>query len=209
MVNGFTVLHFMADGHTPSAKDAFIIISLIERVRRPEGVVVVLPQEARFPDPKFIGVFFQLAGTALFTRHAIIGMVGKQKLDHQSTGILYSLRVRSDHHLAGHGIGTRCHQAPGALHLYNAQTAGAGRRQIPSIAEMRDRDSFLFAGIEDGHSCLGFHFATVDGQLDICHVSTPLVVIYRESIGLQEPTLSAVPHRPRAASRSRRASLMI
>jgi hypothetical protein len=208
MVNGFTVLNFMADGHTPSAKDALIVISLIERVRRPKGVVVVLAHESRFPDAKFVGVFFQLAGAALFTRHAVIGMVGEQKLDHQSPSFLNSLCVRSDHHLAGHRIGTRCHQSPRTLHLYHAQTAGCGRRQIIPIAEMRDRDSFLFAGIKDGHSCLGFHFTTVDGQLDICHVSTPLVVIYRESVGLQESALLVVSYRLRAACRSRMVSSM-
>jgi hypothetical protein len=120
MVNGFTVLHFMTDGHTPSAKDALIVISLIERVRRPKGVVVALSYEARFPDAKFVGVFFQLAGTALFTRHAIIGMIREQELDHQSPGVLHSLRVRPDDHLTGYRIGTGCHQAPGALHLHNA-----------------------------------------------------------------------------------------
>jgi hypothetical protein len=77
MVHRLAILHFMADGDTPPAQDALIVIPFIERVGGSNGIVVFLSLEARLPNAKFVGVFFQLAGTALFTSHTIIGMVGE------------------------------------------------------------------------------------------------------------------------------------
>jgi hypothetical protein len=77
MVHRLAILHFMADGDTPPAQDALIVIPLVERVGGSNGIVVFLSLEARLPNPEFVGIFFQLTGTALFTGHAIIGMVGE------------------------------------------------------------------------------------------------------------------------------------
>jgi hypothetical protein len=77
MVHRLAILHLMADGDTPPAQDALIVIPLIERVGGSNGIIVFLSLEARLPNTKFVGVFFQLAGTALFTSHTIIGMVGE------------------------------------------------------------------------------------------------------------------------------------
>jgi hypothetical protein len=77
MIHRLAILHFMADGDTPPAQDALIVIPLVERVGGSNGIVVFFSLKARLPNPKFVGVFFQLAGTALFTGHAIIGMVGE------------------------------------------------------------------------------------------------------------------------------------
>ncbi len=103
LIDCLAVLQLMTDGHAPSAEDTLVVVPFEEGIGCPDGVVVFISHKSWFPDAKLIGVFFELAGAALLAGHAVIGMIGEQKLDDQFPGIQHPLRIGTNDHLVGHG----------------------------------------------------------------------------------------------------------
>ena len=113
----------------------------------------------------------QVALAALVADRAVERMVDQQELHHAVARLLDHRRVGLDDHAVG-----RRHRAGGdrlgrLLHLDQAHAAIAGDRQALVVAEARDLDADLLAGLQHGGARRDLDLDTVDDQLR--HCSTP------------------------------------
>jgi len=92
--------------HRPP-QNALVVIPLKKRIGRANRIVVFLPFEARLSNPELISILLQLAGAAFLAGHAVIWMVGQEKLNHLLSGLLDPFGVSLHHHLIGDRVGAR------------------------------------------------------------------------------------------------------
>ena len=162
VIDCLAVLQLITDGHTPSAEDTFVVVPFEKGIGCPDRVVVFLSHKSWFSDTQLIGVFFELAGAALLARHAVVRMIGEQKLDDQFPGIQHPLRIGANDHLVGHGVGAGSHQGSRPFHLHHAHPAGRGRRQVFPVTEVGNLDPRLPGRLENGRPLFSLNFTAID-----------------------------------------------
>ena len=120
--------------------------------------------EARAVEAVGHRLVLQVALAALVADRAVERMVDQQELHHPLARLLDHRRVGADHHVVADRHGAGGDRLGRALHLDQAHAAIAGDRQPLVIAEARDLDAGLLAGLQDGDPVLDLDLDSVDGQ---------------------------------------------
>ncbi len=129
--------------------------------------------EARAADAEGHGLVLQVALPALVADRAVERVVDEQELHHAFARLLHHRRLGVDDLGAAVPVGRQIVDAHGAggdrlrhaLHLDQAHAAVAGDRQALVIAEARDLDAGLLAGLDQRDAVLDLDGHAVDDQL--------------------------------------------
>ena len=165
--------HLRHEAHAARAVDAAVHGRLDQRpqvflLHRP---LVLL--EARAAEAVGHGLVLQVALAALVADRAVERVVDEQELHHPLARLLHHGRVGVDDLGGAVLVGGKVVDAHGAggdrlgaaLHLDQAHAAVAGDRQALVVAEARDLDAGLLAGLDQRDAVLDLHGRAIDDQL--------------------------------------------
>jgi hypothetical protein len=165
-VHQSNALHFVADGHAASAKDAFGIVPNNGRA----GII-----DEIFGSHTFIPVFVNLDGIAQFLQftilippatQAFLVVVREHQFVNDLTHVADSFSVGMYHHPFPDFRHTGSHEVFGTLHFHDAYAAGTGFMNILQIAKMRYQNIVLFCRRKNGGAFFGLNFLVVDNEFD-------------------------------------------
>ena len=138
-----------ADANAPAAEDALLGVS----DDRPAGGVrrefFSFSGEEAAADSHRIRQVLQFAVAVAFARLAVLRMVIEQEFDDIAAGTADFRRIRPDDHSVGDLYAARRHVKRNALHLDDADSAGAGKAQLGVVTQSRDIDPQLFGRFHD------------------------------------------------------------
>ena len=155
-------LHRVAYRHAAAALDALAVVAH-QRRRAAVGVCPRLGAlEGHAGNPQILGQPLQLAIAVAGAGRAGAVVLGKQQFHNLPPRPPHAGRVGRHNHARGHRGGAGWHQRPGAMDLDQADAAGAGRAEVPEMAEGRDADAGPGAGGENGLSRLRLDPLVVD-----------------------------------------------
>ena len=129
------------------------------------------------PHAHRIGQVLQFAVAVALAGLAVLGVVVQQQFDDIAAGLADVGRVGLHLHALPNLLTARCHVKPHPLDLDHAHATGTLQAQVGMVAEPRDADPQLLAGLHDRRAVVNGHGRAVDRQRDFFRVHVVIMIL--------------------------------
>ena len=163
--NDGDLLHALAHRDAAAAEDALFVVA---HEIAGGGILLVLglfALEAVLVAAVLVGELLQFAVGGADAGEALLFMVGEQQLERGLARLAHFFGIGEYLHALVDGVHAGGDQRTGALHLANADAAGADLVDVFEIAEGGDVDADRFGGFENGAPLRDLHRNIVDFQM--------------------------------------------
>ena len=157
-------LDLAADADAAAAEHALLGVADHRVARQVDRHFLAAALEVPCPHAQRIGQVLQLAIAVALAGLAVLGVVVQQQFDDVAAGLADVGRVGLHLHALPHLLAAGGHVEAHPLDLDHAHAAGALQAQVGMVAEPRDADPQLLAGLHDGRAFVDRHGRAVDRE---------------------------------------------
>jgi hypothetical protein len=158
-------LNFIADPNTFSAFNTLFRVSNNGFTGSIAGKRAFLTDEPAMPDSERIGKCLKLATTVPFAEQAVVGMIGKKKLNNHSPGFNGSVGMGLDFHPGGDGKSTTWNESALSFDFNDADSARSGGGETFIMTESRNVNSDAPQSFEQGFAGYGINLPVINFNL--------------------------------------------